>query len=183
MHDEPHSGGAIQADRYPSKMIALDVPAPVQLLLDAFGKVCVGDGDHWDEPSPTSKLSCCSVSELDRFAFPRLKHGAAVWPQRNFPQLAPTNGANPVTWRFIRQPTQLDPANAEIVSFASSRSVLSNPLLSAHRQRQLAPGRFGSGTSRHPEWRRDLSANSAHSPAARHCSARRCHKVLTSRCE
>jgi hypothetical protein len=47
---------------------------------------------------------------------------SAVSPQQNFPRLSATNTSNCLTCRFVVQPTQLSSTNAQVVSFASSRS-------------------------------------------------------------
>jgi hypothetical protein len=58
---------------------------------------------------------------------------SAVSPQQIRKQVSLANATNALTWQSLSQPTQLEAANAQMDSFASSRSVVRPPPVeSAH---------------------------------------------------
>jgi len=71
---------------------------------------------------------------------------SAASPQQNLTELLATNATNGLNCGFTAQPTQLSTTNAQLISFASSRSGVRFP---------LAPAGFG--RSRHIPSARELS--------------------------
>src|SRR5882757_910672 len=98
-------------------------------------------------------------------------------PQQSLPHLEPTTTSNVLTGVFVEQPTQLEDANAQVVTSASRRSTPSNTSKNARQRTSV------------PIWSTDNGLTAAHylgrKPSARGVqviSGSRIRRVATYRC-